>query len=330
MSMLVPNVCEFIAEDHLYRKIIKVIDFKELTRPLKALYSSSGRGGYPIEQGFKCLFLQFLEDKSDRQMEKFVRYDLSAKYFCSFELNESTPDHCYFGRLRERIGTEGLAGLFERVATSLKKAGLIREVFTFVDASELVARVDVWEARDRALEDKKNSETDDQGNPTMNNKNVGCYSSDKEARFGCKGKSRIWFGYKRHVAVDMSHGLISRTEVTPANTTDQQGLPAVCPKTGMVFCDRAYSDTTTRNRIEDQGCHSGVILKNNMQEKDRDKDRWLSSVRMPYEGVFANLEKRARYRGVSKNLFQCLMQALVFNLKRLVTIAAPPIFLVST
>lgn len=39
-----------------------VIDFTELTRPLRKLYSELGRGGYPIEQGFRCLLLQFLEN----------------------------------------------------------------------------------------------------------------------------------------------------------------------------------------------------------------------------------------------------------------------------
>ena len=36
---------------------------------------------------------------------------------------------------------------------------------------------------------------------------------------------------------------------------------------------------------------------------------------MPYEGVFATLGKKARYRGLVKNQFQAFMQALAFNLK---------------
>jgi hypothetical protein len=55
----------------------------------------------------------------------------------------------------------------------------------------------------------------------------------------------------------------------------------------------------------------------------RDKDRWLSSVRMPFEGVFSKQSNKARYRGVRKNQFQAFMQALAHNLKRLVKIQAP-------
>jgi IS5 family transposase len=67
--------------------------------------------------------------------------------------------------------------------------------------------------------------------------------------------------------------------------------------------------------------------KNNMKGKNRDKDRWLSSVRMPYEGVFSCMSSKARYRGVVKTQFQAFMQAMAFNLKRLVKIQAPPIIL---
>jgi IS5 family transposase len=62
--------------------------------------------------------------------------------------------------------------------------------------------------------------------------------------------------------------------------------------------------------------------------KARDKDRWLSKVRMPYEGVFSCMSHTARYRGLVKIQFQAFMQALAYNLKRLVKIKAPPIDLV--
>jgi IS5 family transposase len=62
-----------------------------------------------------------------------------------------------------------------------------------------------------------------------------------------------------------------------------------------------------------------------MKGKNRDKDRWLGAVCMPSEGVFARLNKRARYRGVGKNGFQVSMQALAFNLKRLIRLVVPPL-----
>jgi IS5 family transposase len=167
-----------------------------------------------------------------------------------------------------------LTKLFNRVRKSLKVSGLIREVFTFVDSSQLLSRVDLWEARDRALADRKNAELDDAGNRKLNNQNVGKYSSDRDARFGCKGKKKFWFGYKRHLSVDMSHGLISEVVVTPANVSDPAAIAAVCPDEGMVFADKGYCEAPARDYLVSRGCHPGVILKNNMKEKDHDKDRF--------------------------------------------------------
>ena len=266
-----------------------------------------------------------MNDLSDRQLEAHLKDSLSAKLFCGFGLFDQTPDHSYFTKLRDRIGASKLAKMFARINKSLKEAGLIREVFTFMDASAIKSQVDVWRARDKAIADQENSEKDEDGNPTMNNKNIAKYSSDPEARYGAKGKNKIWCGYKRHTSVDMTNGLINKVAVTPANVPDSKGAKYTCPNGGMVFADKAYSEAPAQEALKARGCHSAAIKKNNMRGKNRDKDKWISSVRMPFEGVFSQQSKTARYRGVVKTQFQALFQALAFNLKRLVKIEAPPI-----
>ena len=58
------------------------------------------------------------------------------------------------------------------------------------------------------------------------------------------------------------------------------------------------------------------------KNRDRDRDRWYTHLRAPYERVFAQRPKRVRYRGVAKNQFAAFLQAMVFNLKRLVVLDA--------
>ncbi|QVL54777.1 MAG: hypothetical protein KFB95_05520 [Simkaniaceae bacterium] len=60
-----------------------------------------------------------------------------------------------------------------------------------------------------------------------------------------------------------------------------------------------------------------------MKKKNKDQDRWYSSVRAPYERVFSQREKRVRYQGIAKNQFAAFMQAICYNLKRL-TVLDPP------
>ena len=72
MAMIIPNVEELVSADHRDRKMLAIVDWVELAKPLRNLYSKVGRRGYAVEQGLKCLFLQFLEDRSDRQMEQLL------------------------------------------------------------------------------------------------------------------------------------------------------------------------------------------------------------------------------------------------------------------
>ena len=55
---------------------------------------------------------------------------------------------------------------------SLEKQGLVGNGFHCVDASKLLAKVDLWQARDKAIADKENNEKDDDGKPKMSNKNI--------------------------------------------------------------------------------------------------------------------------------------------------------------
>ena len=77
-----------------------------------------------------------------------------------------------------------------------------------------------------------------------------------------------------------------------------------------------------------KGLHLAVIKNNNMKDKNRDKDRWYSHLRSPYERLFSQRNKRVRYVGIAKNQFAGFMYAICFNLKRLAIIAPPDLHLI--
>ena len=147
------NLDDLVSEDHMYRKLLFLLNFKKLTRSLEKLRKNIdlGRKGYSMEQGFKMLLLQFVEDLSDRELERYMSDSLSAKLFCGFNLDSKTPDHSYFGHLRKQIGTKNLSIMFNKVRKSLKSSGFIPQVFTFIDASHLVSKSDIWKDRDIAI-----------------------------------------------------------------------------------------------------------------------------------------------------------------------------------
>jgi IS5 family transposase len=319
-KFLEPAIEDLVRRDHPYRKMLELVDFRGLLNPVAGLYHKKwGRPGYGVERGFKALLLQWMEDLSDRELERFLQENTSAKMFCDFSLTEKTPDHTYFCQLRKNLGTEKLVKLFNRFNDKMRAKGLISEVFSFVDASKLISKVSLWEERDKAIK---------AGEEKFNNLNISKYAHDKDADYGCKGENDFWYGYKRHVSVCMKHGFITKTAVTKASLSDAKGLKYVCPKQGLTLADKAYCTKEAQKIMKQNGCHSGAILKENMKSKNRDKDKFLTTLRMPYEGVFSKMDKKARYVGLVKNQFQATMQAFAHNIKRLIKIPAPPVIFV--
>lgn len=296
-----------IAPDHAYRKLNRLINFDGIAASLEKTYSHLGQKGIPAVRGLKALLLQFWEDYSDREMEAAVRENLAIRWFVGFSLTEKTPDHSYFGKFRKRIGTHHFANIFNAINEQLREEGLFGNIFHFIDASTIITKSALWEERDRAIKD---------GHDKLNNLVIKEYAADKQARWGAKSKKNIWFGYKRHTAVDMRYGLITKTTVTPANVLDYQVVEQICPKEGYIFMDKLYDTKETDTKIRASGCSPGTIRKNNNPNKDPDLDRWRSSMRMPYEGTFSKLPKRARYRGQTKVAFQNFGESMVYNLKK--------------
>ena len=129
---------DLVPTDHSYRQYIRLLSFNLLKKSLYDLKFQFGADGYGIERLFKCLLLQFMEDLSDRELERYLQENNAAKWFCRFALSEKTPDYSLFTRVRKRIGTKRLSVLFANMRDQLKQAGYMNEVFSFVDATHLI------------------------------------------------------------------------------------------------------------------------------------------------------------------------------------------------
>jgi len=306
---------QLVGKAHRYRRFMEVWDFQGVDGLLKKAKKNNPYEGYGIRKLFRCLLLQFLEDLSDRELEVFLQENMAGKWFCGFSLSEQTPDHTVFTRARKRIGTSLLSEIFAQLRDQLKAKGYMNEVFTFVDASHLIAKASLWEERDKAIQQKYEQ---------LNKKVLPQVAHDPQARIGCKGKNKFWYGYKKHTSVDMQSGLINKVAITAANVTDAQGLKHVCPCQGGVYADKAYCVQPAKRTARQKGCHLAAIQKNNMKSKNKELDRWYTKIRAPYERVFSQDPKRSRYKGIMKNQFAVFLQAICFNLKRLLVLVPPP------
>jgi transposase, IS5 family len=304
---------KMVKKDHVFRTLNELLDFDSLVLPLKDLYSNTGAQGIDIKKGFKSLLIQFWEDYSDREMEKVLQENVAVKWFCGFDLLEETPDFTYFCKLRKRIGTKSIADIFNTINGLLREKGFFGDVFKFVDASSIVTKTALWEERDKAIA---------QGEEKLNNTNVEKYAADKDARWGAKGKKNIWFGHKRHHLLDMRFGMIEKVVVTAANVLDFQVGKSILPKKGAcIFADKLYDTKGFTNVLRAKECHSAVIEKNTKKGRNNALNAWRSKRRMPFEGGFSKLRKRAKFRGHAKVTMQCFFEAICQNLKKAIALS---------
>lgn len=329
---------DLVPNHHIYRKFLKLWDLDAVRKELEKLEAGFDYKGYGIFRMFLCLLIQFLEDLSDRELEKFLCENNASKWFCQFGLTDKTPDHSIFSRVRSRIGTNKLSKIFHLLRDQLKTQGYVSEVFTFVDATHLISKANLWRERDQLIEKKLEQlkKINNQTSPAkkaeekdkiiaeklekLNNENVSKLAVDKDARFGAKSKKKFWYGYKKHVSVDMQSGMINKVAITHANVIDSKGFKHVAPKQGAVHGDKGYCDANVQTVAKARNIHLCAIKKNNMKDKNHDLDRWYCHLRSPYERVFSNQSKRTKYRGIAKNQFHAFMQTIAFNLKRLVVL----------
>jgi IS5 family transposase len=298
-------------KDHAYRHFKKLVDFVKVLKIAKKIEKELEAIGFGKDRLLLCLLLQFLEDLSDRELERFLRENVTAKWFADFGLTEKTPDYSTFCKFRKALGTKRTGQIFDEINCQLRAKGMLKDVFTFVDATALTSKLNVWEERDKAIQagyEKFNNEVAEKEN----------FAADKDARFGAKSSNKFWFGFKETNSVDMQSGLINKVAVTHANVTDAEAGKRVLPKSGMVFADKGYVAIVAL--ITALGLDPMVILKNNMKGKDADLDKFISRLRMPFERTFSKKNKRVRYRGLAKNQGAAFMQAIAYNLKRAVVL----------
>jgi IS5 family transposase len=305
-QMEMVSVEQLMAKKHSYRKLKELLDFERIEKSVKVKTSELGAEGYGKERLIMCLILQFMEDLSDREFERFIAENIAAKWFCGFVLLEKTPDFTTVCKFRNLTGTKQMGNLFGEVKHQMRAKNCCSEVFTFVDSSALISKLSLWEERDKAIT---------AGYEKLNNEVLPKGSADPEAKIGAKSKKKFWYGFKKHVAVDMQSGMITKVAVTPANVTDADGARHVLPRSGAVTGDKGYVGAI-REMLR-RGLHPMVIKRNNMKDKNVDLDRWITKLRCPYECVFSKQNNRVRYKGVVKNQGAEFMHAIAYNFRRL-------------
>lgn len=304
-----------IPKTHFLKQLSNVADFSFVNDLCGDLYcSDNGRAGWEPALMFKVVFLQFLYDISDRQVEEQLTFNLLFKWFIGIEADELPPDYSTLSKFRSRLGPERFKSIFNRIVDLTRRQGFISERLTIIDSTHIQAKVDICRLAKNYKEDKNDKEYIDKNSP------------DPDARIGHKSKENTFYGYKMHTGEDSDSEIITALEVTAGNESDGAKLPELIrghPR--EVTADKAYDSNDNHRALAEQEIRSSIIIKKNRTDPSIIDlgDKESQAERPKIEHKFGELKnwhdlRRARYWGLVKVTIQCLISCIVVNCKRLV------------
>lgn len=301
---------------HFLRDLSRAVDFSFVKPALKDFYADWGRDPWDSALMFKMVFLQFLYNLSDREIEEQCTWNMMYKWFLGLSAEELPPDHTTLCRFRARLGAEGFQGLFNQVVEQARARGFVSDRLHIIDATDIAAKVDLF----RLKKDHAQGDDDD----TYVDRN----SPDPDARFGRKSKKKGFYGYKAHIVEDAESELIVGVMTTPGNVPDGGVLPLLIDSGPReVTGDKGYDRAANHAHLEEMGAASGIIRRRRGPGRPRKSRRERPKVERKFaEGNQRHGLKKARYWGLVKVSIQSFMVAIVVNLKRmvkLVCLAAP-------
>lgn len=99
MAMIFVDIESLIPENHLLRKIDRMVSFDFIYDLLAPYYPATGRPSVDPVSMFKMLLIGYLYGiKSERRLVEEVQLNIAYRWFCGFELDDAIPDHSTFSK----------------------------------------------------------------------------------------------------------------------------------------------------------------------------------------------------------------------------------------
>jgi transposase, IS5 family len=288
--------------------ISTVIDWEPIEALLSSLHSSkTGRPAFAPLLMLRATLLGQWYTLSDPGLEASLQDRLSFRRFVGLSLTADTPDHVSLWRFRQQLDALGLTvEVFNEVNRQFEAQGLLVKSGTLLDASLVEAQA----ARPAFPREGQ----------------APVVARDKDARWSRKG-GRAYFGYKTHIGVDQTSGLIRQVVLTPAHINDTEVADRlVSGDEKAVYADKAYEKKERRLWLKGLGIKDRIMHRSHKNQKSLPhwqarRNRLITPIRQAVERVFG-LWKRSygyrqvRYYSLAANRAQLYFLALATNLKR--------------
>ena len=145
-----------VKRDHFLVALQELFDWDALCGDLIKLYKGKGLRGrppYKPELTFKMLFLSYLYNVSERQMEQLATYHLAVKWFLGLAVDEPAPDHSTLTKFKDRLICFGewdrLESIFDSLVGQAIEQGVDMGDIQIMDSVHTQANVNNNKDRDR-------------------------------------------------------------------------------------------------------------------------------------------------------------------------------------
>lgn len=284
----------------------------EIGRRIDKTGPQGGQPRKPVRWMIRGLFLQFLYQLSDPQLEDQLIDRLSFRRFAGLPLDQRVPDFSTFWRFREALAEEGLVEeLFRQINRQLETKGLLLKQGTVVDAC-------LMNSVNRPLSDDKRQQLEQN------------LSSQVDTDADATKKNNTWFfGYKGHIGVDIGSKIIRQVVFTKASTHDSTVLEKlVSEDERSLFGDKAYSRDALKQTARDRGWYYGILDKakrgDPLSPTQKKRNKRHQRVRSQVEHPFAAIKDRYGMRLTKaktklRNQARFLMATICWNIERSIT-----------
>ena len=328
--------------DHFLYKIKECVDWDKLRETIRRGYkknkNATGNPAYDPIMLFKILLLEQWYQLSDYQAEERINDSFLFSSFIDLDLSAPAPDHSTICRFRNELSKLKLWDeLLDTLNTQLTELGILKiKEGALIDATivnsprkpHLPKVLEIADDReDERSEAQKQQESDYHQQLRYTNPGI-----DHEARFVKKGK-KSYYGYKHHVCTD-KRGLVIKLHTTPANRNDTKELPnllesASLPERTRVFADKGYDSASNRSCLSERKLRDGIMRR---KVKGKEFPKWeevrnraISKRRCFVEHTFGGIHLWfgggvTRYVGVERTHTQGILEALAYNIKRMLRI----------
>src|SRR3989304_6040223 len=260
----------------------------------------------------------------------FVSGTVMRVSFNKPSFNKPSPDHSTFSRFRGRLSKEAMNMINNLVIQQFSQKGLIIKEGVAVDArlvqsaSHPISNEEIKKQREKR--ETPEGKIDNNGNPLK-------FSRDLESDWTVKNETPH-YGLKEHASVDVNHGFVLATELTPASVSDSPPIylpycvAASChteEPIKKVYADKGYYGEPNRSFLRLNHIEDGIMRKDTKSAKltdyEKDRNKQISKKRYIVEQYFGlshlyNNAFRARFHRLAKNAIDALFQQMAFNLFR--------------